>query len=115
VNGALVSQFAVELKLLNFAPCTSKFESDLLGQDSNFDMMHADRWVDMGERATAIRKQSGPSREGYPPVDRDRLGYVTQIRVRATCQRDEFSLFTSKFESYVPSHAVSLCLRRVPP
>src|SRR4029077_1277008 len=43
------------------------------------------------------------------PGDRDRLGCVTQIRVRATCQRDEFSLCTSKFESYHPSHAVGLC------
>src|ERR1700730_8256655 len=40
------------------------------------------------------------------PGDRDRLGCVTQIRVRATCQRDEFSLCTSKFESDHPSHAV---------
>src|ERR1700730_4875626 len=39
------------------------------------------------------------------PGDRDRLGCVTQIRVRATCQRDEFSLCTSKFESDHPSHA----------
>src|SRR5580704_12571903 len=42
------------------------------------------------------------------PGDRDRLGCVTQIRVRATCQRDEFSLCTSKFESDHPSHAVGL-------
>src|ERR1700732_1098346 len=42
------------------------------------------------------------------PGDRDRLGCVTQIRVRAACQRDEFSLCTSKFESDMPSHAVSL-------
>src|SRR5258707_13698880 len=40
------------------------------------------------------------------PGDRDRLGCVTQIRVQATCQRDEFSLCTSKFESDMPSHAV---------
>src|SRR3984893_7380820 len=37
------------------------------------------------------------------PGDHDRLGCVTQIRVRATCQRDEFSLCTSKFESDMPS------------
>ena len=43
------------------------------------------------------------------PGERDRLGCVTQIRVRATCQRDEFSLCTSKFESDMPSHAVGLC------
>src|SRR5580692_2661648 len=42
------------------------------------------------------------------PGDRDRLGCVTQIRVRATCQRDEFSLCTSKFESDHPSHADGL-------
>src|SRR3984893_5291655 len=42
------------------------------------------------------------------PGDRDCLGYVPQIRVRATCQRDEFSLCTSKFVSDMPSHAVSL-------
>ena len=42
------------------------------------------------------------------PGDRDRLGRVTQIRVRATCQRDDFSLCTSKFESDMPSHAVGL-------
>src|SRR5580692_9031517 len=42
------------------------------------------------------------------PGDRDRLGCVTQIRVRATCQRDEFSLCTSKFESDMASHAVGL-------
>src|SRR5580692_5601120 len=42
------------------------------------------------------------------PGDRDRLGCVTQIRVRATSQRDEFSLCTSKFESDHPSHAVGL-------
>ena len=39
------------------------------------------------------------------PGDRYRLGCVTQIQVRATCQRDEFSLFTSKFESDMPSRA----------
>jgi hypothetical protein len=50
----------------------------------------------MGERATAIRKQSGLAEKIILPEDRDRLGCVTQIRVRATCQRDEFSLCTSK-------------------
>src|SRR5580692_5706425 len=45
------------------------------------------------------------------PGDRDRLGCVTQIRVRATCQRDESTLCTSKFVSDMPSHAVGL--RRV--
>jgi hypothetical protein len=62
----------------------------------------------MGERATAIRKQSGLAEKIILPEDRDRLGCVTQIRVRATCQRDEFSLCTSKFESDHPSHEVGL-------
>src|SRR5580704_7903819 len=56
----------------------------------------------------AIRKQSGLAEKMILPGDRDRLGCVTQIRVRATCQRDEFSLCTSKFESDHPSHAVGL-------
>src|ERR1700730_12193018 len=56
----------------------------------------------------AIRKQSGLAEKIILPGDRDRLGCVTQIRVRATCQRDEFSLCTSKFESDHPSHAVGL-------
>jgi hypothetical protein len=60
----------------------------------------------MGERATAIRKQSGLAEKIILPGERDRLDCVTQIRVRAACQRDEFSLCTSKFESDMPSHAV---------
>src|ERR1700732_2207984 len=56
----------------------------------------------------AIRKQSGLAEKIILPGDRDRLGCVTQIRVRATCQRDEFSLCTSKFESDMASHAVGL-------
>ena len=42
------------------------------------------------------------------PGDRDRLGCVTQIRVLATCQRDDFSLCTSKFDAL----AVRAAMRR---
>src|ERR1700738_2206382 len=49
-----------------------------------------------------------PAEKIILPGDRDHLGCVTEIRVPATCQRDEFSLCTSKFESDHPSHAVGL-------
>src|SRR6202047_4264526 len=53
-----------------------------------------------------VHRSSNPTR--LSSRERDRLGCVTQIRVRATCQRDEFSLCTSKFESDMASHAVGL-------
>jgi hypothetical protein len=43
-----------------------------------------------------------------PPEDHGSLVQAAQIRTHATCQRDEFSLCTSKFESDMPSHAVGL-------
>src|SRR3984893_17210872 len=56
----------------------------------------------------AIRKQSGLAEKIILTGHGARLCRVTQIRVRATCQRDEFSLCTSKFESDMASHAVGL-------
>src|SRR5580700_3957028 len=99
---------ATQLAAAETSPGTSKIESNLPGwEDSNFDVMQAHRWVrrrNMGCDQETVRA----AEKIILPGDRDRLGCVTQIRVRATCQRDEFSLCTSKFESDHPSHAVGL-------
>src|ERR1700724_742425 len=99
---------ATQLAAAETSPGTSKIDSNLPGwEDSNFDVMQAHRW---GRRPQyGLRAGNSPGcREDYPPGRPRRSGCVTQIRVRATCQRDEFSLCTSKFESDHPSHAVGL-------
>ena len=68
----------------------------------------AQRLQQVSIKITAAARESSGQRMIILPKDRSRLGCVTQIRVRATCQRDEFSLCTSKFESDMPSHAVGL-------
>jgi hypothetical protein len=64
-----------------------------------------------------------PRRSGNSPAhaekiilrgDRERLSRGAQIRTHATCQRDEFSFCTSKFESDHPSHAVGLSWKTRP-
>src|SRR6266700_3158822 len=60
----------------------------------------------MGERRVRSGNSSALTEKIILPGDRDRLGCVTRIRVRATCQRDETSLRTSKFESDMASQPV---------
>jgi hypothetical protein len=52
--------------------------------------------------------QRRPEREDYSTRTIGRSAPVPQNPRSVNVQRDEFSLFTSKFESYMASHAVSL-------
>ena len=67
------------------------------------------RWVRRSTKERANGKQSSPRREDYSPGRRKGLHRLAQIRTFAISQREEFSLFTSKFESDMPSHGVGLC------
>jgi hypothetical protein len=66
------------------------------------------RWVRRSTKERANGKQSSPRREDYSPGRRKGLHRLAQIRTFAISQREEFSLFTSKFESDMPSHGVGL-------
>jgi hypothetical protein len=51
----------------------------------------------------------GPLEEKIILLERQRgLRWILEIRTLPRVQRDEFSLFTSKFESDMPSHGVGL-------
>src|ERR1700730_19447634 len=60
-----------QLAAAETSPSTSKFESDLPGwEDSNFDVRKLIAWgaaPNVGETATAVRKQSSPNGEDQSP------------------------------------------------
>src|SRR6202040_333174 len=68
---------ATQLAAAETSPGTSKFESNLPGwEDSNFDVTRADRLgaaPNVGETATAVRKQSSLTEKIILPWDRTRL------------------------------------------
>jgi hypothetical protein len=80
-------------------------------QESRLEPDHRDPSIAF-RPASVILKRPALAEKIILPGDRDRLGCVRQIRVRATSQRDEFSLCTSKFESDMVSLAVGLRVRR---
>ena len=76
-------------------------------RNSNSDVLKdLARWVRRSTKERANGKQSSPRREDYSPGRRKGLHWLAQIRTFAISQREEFSLFTSKFESDMPSHGV---------